>query len=163
MPFSKAKNQLVANDAQQRRLLQEDAEAKLGLTHTFAYQEEVDATTGLFTYTFEQNDYVNLRQSVIQSLRKSDAFSEVIDVSDGQPAEDSLRLVLVFAESGIVKTPATFKCILNGTARVEGGSADAALACDIAIKATSLLSVSGAKSKAIEMYLAKIGELLKSL
>jgi hypothetical protein len=147
MPFSKAKNQLVATDAQQRRLL----------------QEEVDATTGLFTYTFEQNDYVNLRQSVIQSLRKSDAFSEVIDVSDGQPAEDSLRLVLVFAESGIVKTPATFKCILNGTARVEGGSADAALACDIAIKATSLLSVSGAKSKAIEMYLAKIGELLKSL
>lgn len=160
MPWTKAEKQLFANDAERRG---EMLTGVGGNAVEAALYEAVDEWTGMFTYTFDEYDYANLRASVIQSLQKSEAFSDVLDVSDAPPPEDGHRLVLKFFESGIVQTPATSKCILIGSARVEKGSADVAPARPITIEATSLLSVSGAKSKAMKMYLAQIGELLKSL
>lgn len=160
MPWTKADKQLSANDAQQR------GQMLMGIGGNAveaALYEDVDKWTGMFTYTFDEYDYANLRASVIQSLQKSEAFSKVIDVSDATPPEDGHRLILKFFESGIVQTPATSKCILIGSARVAKGSTDVAPARPITIEETSLLSVSGAKSKAMKMYLAQIGELLQSL
>ena len=113
MPWEKAKKSLSASDAKQRSDMGFEAVGVLAGPH-----EAVDEATGLFTYTFDQDDYENLRQSVIQSLHKSEAFSEVIDVSDATPPDSDLRLVLTFSESGIVQTPATSKCILKGSQRV---------------------------------------------
>lgn len=158
MPWAKVTNSLSTSDAHQRSVM------AFGLVGALAGPHEmVDEKTGMFTYTFDKDDYANLRQSIIQSLHKSEAFSEVIDVSDAPPPGDDLRLDLAFYESGIVQTPATSKCILRGLARVVGGTADAAKPRIIDIEATSLLSVSGAKGKAMKKYLAEIGELLKSL
>jgi hypothetical protein len=158
MPWTKAKKNLSASDARRRQEMAFEAVGVLS-----GPIEAVDEATGLFTYTFDKDDYANLRQSVIQSLQESEAFSEVLDVSDTPPPDDDLRLVLTFSESGIKQTPATSKCILNGSAQVVRGTADAGQTRDIAIEATSFLSVSGAKNKAIKMYLAEVSELLKSL
>jgi hypothetical protein len=158
MPWEKAKKSLSASDAKQRAEMAQEAVGILAGPH-----EAVDDATGLFTYTFNQDDYANLRQSVIQSLIKSEAFSDVIDVSDTPPTSDDLKLILTFSKSGIVQTPATSKCILNGLARIVKDTDDAVPTRKIAIEATSFLSVNGAKNKAIKEYLVEIGELLKSL
>ena len=80
--------------------------ASRGFKWRGALTDLVDKETGLYT-SFDDQDYLILRQSLIQSLIESQCFKEVLDIQNENESANEPRLYLSFDESGVNQTSLT--------------------------------------------------------
>ena len=64
-------------------------------------------------------DYANLRQSLIQSLRKGQIFKAIHDIQNENESSNGIRVYISFDESGINQTSFESFCVLNAYAWTE--------------------------------------------
>jgi hypothetical protein len=122
----------------------------------------IGRTTGIYTYTFGDDDYKNLRTSLVESLRSSGAFQNVVDQVDERSLPDGVRLYIKFSESGMNKTALgmSFICILKAIAWTEDSNSNVLNKKDISINEESIMTVSAAKNQAIEKFVLEVASIL---
>lgn len=140
MPYAAAEKQYTTSDAGRRGLL--------GLV--------IDANTGIYTYKVDARDYANLRESIIQSLRKSDAFKDVRDIQNESESRTGVCLFLKINESGMRQTAFTFVCVIKGKAWTSDASGRIITQKDINVEQSSAFTVGAAKSKAISKCVQEV-------
>ena len=143
MPFSEAKKRLASTDPKWRGSL----------------AELIDRETGLYT-SFDNEDYANLRQSLIQSLRKSQIFKAIHDIQNETESDNRIRLYISFDESGINQTSFESFCVLNAFAWTEIAGDSVLSKKEIKTKGRSSWSASGAKNDAITKFIKEVAQLI---
>jgi hypothetical protein len=121
-------------------------------------------TKDLGTHSFDDSDFQNLRQSLIQSLQAASAFGEIVDANgvgpEAPPTPGAWRLRVEFELTGMKQTPFTSTCLLKGTCSFEGPDGRVVRAQKVDVVEDSLMTVSAAKNSAIESF---VEECAKSL
>jgi hypothetical protein len=143
MPFSEAKKRLASR----------------GFKWRGAIVDLIDRETGLYT-SFDDEDYANLRQSLIQSLRRSQIFKAINDIQNENVSANGIRLYISFDESGINQTSLESFCVLNAYAWTEIEGDSVLSKKEIKTKGRSNWSASGAKNDAITKFIKEVAQLI---
>lgn len=72
-----------------------------------------------FDHFFGETDFLNLREALITSVKESNAFKEVVNVTDVNQITPGLKLYVTIEESGEDLHFASVDCTLNGKVRIE--------------------------------------------
>jgi hypothetical protein len=117
-----------------------------------------------YTYTFEKDDYANLKKSLVQSLKNSNLYDEVItrDSLSLGCQKDDIILYYRFDNCGMKFTPAISTCILHYQFVIINSEGKPIKKSDIKIEETSMMSVSAAKNKAIRQFVNKTYDALSN-
>ena len=124
---------------------------------TFA--ELIDKETGLYT-SLDNKDYVNLRQSLIQSLKKSQSFKAIHDIQNENESINGTRLYISFDESGINQTSFESFCVINAYAWTEIAGDSVLSKKEIKTKGSSSWSAKKAKNDAIVKFIKEVAQLI---
>ena len=143
MPFSEAKKRLASR----------------GFKWRGAIVDLIDRKTGLYT-SFDDDDYANLRQSLIQSLRKSQSFKAIHDIQNENESADGIRLYISFDESGINQTSFESFCVLNAYAWTEIAGDSVLSKKEIKTRGRSSWSAGGAKNDAITKFIKEVAQFI---
>lgn len=144
MPFEAAKKQFATSDASDR--------GPLGVA--------IDSETSIYTYKFDDEDYANLRKSIIESLQKEASFKGVHDVSNEGEIGTGTKLYIDFTESGIGSAGwGGFTCAINAYAWTEDATGNVLAKEEIAVLERSGMTVAGAKNKAITKFVREVSGL----
>ena len=144
MPFAVAEKRFAASDASVR--------GALGVA--------IDYETGIYTYRFADEDYANLRKSIIESLDKEDSFKGVQDASSQTENGAGTSLYVKFIESGTESESwGGFACALKAHAWTEDATGNVLANREIAVLEKSQMSVGAAKNKAITEFVREVSEL----
>lgn len=144
MPFETAKKRFATSDA--------GARGPIGVL--------LDQRTGLYTYKFDDKDYANLRNSVIESLLKGGFFKGVHDVTYDGEVGTGTRLYINFSESGMGRSGwGGYTCALNAYAWTEDATGNVLAKKEIAVIEKSGMGVGAAKNKAITQFVREVSGL----
>jgi hypothetical protein len=121
----------------------------------------IDKDEGLYT-SFDEQDYSNLRNSMIESLKKSQSFKAVHDIQNENDSVNGIRLYLSFDESGVNQTSLRSFCFLNAFAWTEASQDSVISKKEINTKGSSSWSMNGAKNSAITKFIKEIADLLST-
>ena len=146
MPLADAKNRLATKSPKWRGKL----------TNVIARE------TGLFT-PFDEKDYLNLRQLLIRSLRKSQAFKAVHDIQTETTAESGIRVYIRFDESGKTQSSLASFCDLNAFAWIETAADSVLSKKELQTKGRSNWSTGGAKNKAISKFIKEVAQFISNV
>jgi hypothetical protein len=135
--------------------------ASRGFEWRGAITDILNKESGLYT-SFDEQDYTNLRKSLIESLRESQSFQEIYDVHDENESVSGVRLYLSFDESGVNQTSLVSFCFLNAFAWTEASQDSVISKKEIKTKGKSNWSVNGAKNAAITKFIKEIAYLLST-
>jgi hypothetical protein len=112
-------------------------------------------------YAFDDNDYANLRKSVIESLQQGRFFKEVRDISPSVAVGNGTRLYVDFSASGMGSTGwmGGFTCTINAAAWIENPTGKVLATREIAVQGKSEVTVSIAKNEAITKFVQELSKL----
>lgn len=131
-------------------------------------QQSTFMVNGIFlpvshSYTFDNIDQDNLRQSLIISLEQSGIKTEEIRTTTNNIMNaDEIMISATFNQSGISSTAlGGYRCILTGTVSIvsQGKTRNR----DIEIMGSSMGTVSGAKNDAISQFIRNVDHMLQKL
>jgi hypothetical protein len=143
MSFSEAKNRLAAK----------------GIKWRGTITDLIDRDKGLYT-SFNEEDYDNLRQSLVQSFKKSDVFKAVYDIQEEDELLNGICLYIAFDESGINQTSLVLFCFLNAFVWTEIAGDSVLKKAEIKAVGRSSWSPGAAKNDAITKFIREIGDLI---
>jgi hypothetical protein len=125
---------------------------------------EINKRSGLYTYTFDENDLKNLRISVINSLTAANHYSEVSDVPvpGDNLSDNGIRLYIDFESMGVSQKVA-FICEIKAHAKVCDSTEKVLAEKDIYVSEKGVMTLGAAKDKAIEQFIIKLGTLLNNV
>jgi hypothetical protein len=120
-----------------------------------------DRSQGLvYVYRFADEDYENLRKSIIESLDKKDSFKGVQDASSQSENGAGTSLYVEFAESGMETASwGGFACALKAYAWTEDSTGNVLAKREIAVLEKSQMSVGAAKNRAITEFVREVSRL----
>jgi hypothetical protein len=123
--------------------------------------QEINKRSGLYTYTFDEKDLVNLRTSIINSLKATNHFRAVNDIHalDANLSDRGIRLYIDFESMG-VSQKIRFICEIKAHAKIIDFSGKVLIEKDIHISEKGTMALSAAKNSAIETFILEIGKLL---
>jgi hypothetical protein len=125
---------------------------------------EINKRSGLYTYTFDDNDLKNLRISIINSLTAANHYSAVSDVPvpDDNLSDHGIRLYIDFESMGVSQKLA-FICEIKAHAKVCDSREKVLAEKDIHVSEKGVMTLMAAKNKAIEQFIIEIGILLNNV
>ena len=125
---------------------------------------EINKRSGLYTYTFDENDLKNLRISINDSLAAANHFSAVNDVPvpDEALSDRGIRLYIDFESMGVSQKTA-FICEIKAHAKVCDFQENVLAEKDIFVHETGIMTLMAAKNKAIKKFILEIGALLNDV
>jgi hypothetical protein len=153
MPLNPPQRRIVARDWRANTYAPGILPQALGVSNPY------DAS--IYQYTFDEQDYRNLRQSLIESLRAGKYYKAVGDGSIG--ARDDLLLEFSFVESGIQQTFTYSTCIIKGRLTVKQATGKVLRQADVSVEEKSAVTVGASKNAAIRAFLQKTAGVLSSL
>jgi hypothetical protein len=123
--------------------------------------EQYSTTFSYRTYSFNNSDYYNLRQSLKTSLDSAKIFREVREVVDQKEATDGIRMHIEFSESGMKRPLPGFSvvCVLKGKAWTTDAHNNIIAQKDINVEESNL-NVGASKTEAIRVCVQEILSLL---
>jgi hypothetical protein len=124
-----------------------------------AAQERFATREGIYTYKFDDQDYANLRKSIIESLQKNGSFKGVQDVSHETEIVTGTSLYVSFEESGMGSASwGKTACTLRAFAWTEDVTGNVMAEKEITVVETSV-AVRAAKNKAIAKFVQELSGL----
>lgn len=126
--------------------------------------QEINKRSGLYTYTFDDNDLRNLRTSIIDSLKAADHFSRVNDipVPDDNLSDQGIRLYIDLESMGVSQKIA-FVCEIKAHARITDSREKVLAEKDVLVREKGTMTLSAAKNKVIEKFILEIATLLNEI
>jgi hypothetical protein len=117
--------------------------------------------SGLFTYTFDDKDLMNLRNSIVNSLTATNHFNKVndINITDNNLANKGIRLFIDFESMG-VSEKGVFICEINAKTKICDANEKVLEEKDIHIRKKGILTLSEAKNGAIKQFILELESLL---
>ena len=144
MPFADAEKRFATSDAAGR--------GPIGIL--------IEGETGIYTYKFDDQDYSNLRKSLIESLQKVGSFKEIRDVSLETEVVTGTSLYVDFKESGMGSASwGRFVCTLKAFAWTEDVTGNVLAEKEITVVEIGAMSVGAAKNKAIAKFVQELSGL----
>jgi hypothetical protein len=130
----------------------------------FLIANEINKRSGLYTYTFDDNDLRNLRISIIDSLMAANHFNAVNDipVPDDNLSNRGIRLYIDFESMGVSQKVA-FICDIKAHAKLCDLTEKVLVEKDIYVSEKGIMTLMAAKNKAIEKFILEIGSLLNNV
>jgi hypothetical protein len=153
MPFNPPERRIVARDWRANTYAPGILPQALGVPNPY--------NASIYQYTFDEQDYRNLRRSLIESLRTGKYYKAVGDGSIA--ANDGLLLDFAFAESGIQQTFTYSTCIIKGRLTVKQPTGKVLRQADVSVEEKSAVTVGASKNAAIRAFLQKTAGVLNSL
>jgi hypothetical protein len=125
---------------------------------------EINKRSGLYTYTFDDDDLKNLRISIINSLKAANHFSVVNDVPipDDKLSDRGIRMYIDFESMGVSQKVA-FICEIKAHIKICGFAEKVLAEKDIHVSEKGVMTLMAAKNKAIEEFILEIGNILNSI
>ena len=125
---------------------------------------EINKRSGLYTYTFDDDDLKNLRISIINSLTAANHFSAVNDVPvpDDNLSDRGIRLYIDFESMGVSQKVA-FICEIKAHAKIRDFTEKVLAEKDIYVREKGVMTLMAAKNKAIEKFILEIGAFLNNV
>ena len=125
---------------------------------------EINKRSGLYTYTFDDDDLKNLRISIINSLTAANHFSAVNDVPvpDDNLSDRGICLYIDFESMGVSQKIA-FICEIKAHAKICDFTEKVLAEKDIYVREKGVMTLMAAKNKAIEKFILEIGTLLNNV
>lgn len=125
---------------------------------------EINRRSGLYTYTFDDKDLMNLRTSIINSLKAAKHFSAVHDISSSNEnlSDHGIRLYIDFESMG-VSQEIRFICEIKAHAKITDSRNKILVEKDIHVSERGTISLSAAKNSAIEIFIFEIAKLLNDV
>jgi hypothetical protein len=125
---------------------------------------EINKRSGLYTYTFDDDDLKNLRISIINSLTAANHFSAVNDVPvpDDNLSDRGIRLYIDFESMGVSQKIA-FICEIKAHAKICDFKEKVLAEKDIYVREKGIMTLGAAKNNAIEKFILEIGTLLNNV
>ncbi len=139
-----------------------DAEERLNSIHTDWVghgRKILEQKSGLYT-PCNKEDHSVLRRSLIKSLRKSQAFKDVVDVRSTNELNSDMRLYMSFVKSGMYQTSYESFCVINAFVWVETATDSVMVKKQITSKGQSGWSKKGARNDAIGKFIFEVSRLL---
>ena len=129
-----------------------------------AITREINRRSGIYTYTFEDKDLMNLRASIVQSLSRAGHYSEVNDIIslEDQPIEKGLLLYIDFKKMGVSQKIA-FICEIEATIRITDASGNTLARKEVLVQGKGIMTLGAGKNQAIERFLEQIASLLNQV
>jgi calcineurin-like phosphoesterase len=126
--------------------------------------QEINRRSGLYTYTFDDNDLKNLRTSIIDSLKATNHFRAVNEIlaTDVTMSDQGKRLYIDFESMG-VSQKIRFICEIKARARITDSTEKVLVEKDIYVSEKGTMTLSAAKNKAIEEFILEISRLLNAI
>lgn len=126
--------------------------------------QEINKRSGLYTYTFDDNDLKNLRTSIIGSLKAANHFSRVNDipVPDDNLSDQGIRLYIDLESMGVSQKIA-FVCEIKAHARITDSREKVLAEKDVLVREKGTMTLSAAKNKVIEKFILEIATLLNEI
>jgi calcineurin-like phosphoesterase len=126
--------------------------------------QEINRRSGLYTYTFDDNDLKNLRTSIIASLKATNHFRAVNEIlaTDVTMSDQGKRLYIDFESMG-VSQKIRFICEIKARARITDSTEKVLVEKDIYVSEKGTMTLSAAKNKAIEEFIFEISRLLNAI
>ena len=124
----------------------------------------INERSGIYTYTFDDKDLMNLRTSIVNSLRAARYFDAVNDIpvlNENVP-DKGIRLYIDFKSMGVSQT-AVFICEINAHARVCDISDKVLAEKNINVREKGVMTLMAAKNNAIDKFIREIATLLNSV
>lgn len=130
----------------------------------WAIAHEIDKRSGLYTYTFDDEDLKNLRISIIDSLTAANHFGAVNDVPllDDNLSDRGMRLYIDFESMGVSQKLA-FVCEITAHAKICDFTEKVLAEKDIHVSEKGVWTLMAAKNKAIQKFILEIGTLLNDV
>ena len=125
---------------------------------------EINKRSGLYTYTFDDDDLKNLRISIINSLTAANHFSAVNDVPvpEDNLSDRGIRLYIDFESMGVSQKVA-FICEIKAHAKIRDFTEKVLAEKDIYVREKGVMTLMAAKNKAIEKFILEIGAFLNNV
>jgi hypothetical protein len=124
-----------------------------------AIPDLIDREDGLYT-SCDDEDYAYLRQSLIQSLQKSQIFKAIHDIQNKNELGNGIRLYISFDESGINQTSLESFCVLNAFVWTEIAEDSVLSKKEIRTRGRSSWSASRAKNDAMTKFIKEVAQLI---
>ena len=126
--------------------------------------QEINKRSGLYTYTFDDKDLVNLRTSILNSLKATNHFRAVNDIHalDSNVSDRGIRLYIDFESMG-VSQKIRFICEIKAHAKIIDFSGKVLIEKDIHVSEKGTMALSAAKNGAIETFILEIAKLLNNV
>jgi hypothetical protein len=130
----------------------------------FLITNEINKRSGLYTYTFDDKDLMNLRTSIINSLKATNHFSAVNDIllPDENLSDRGIRLYIDFASMG-VSQKIRFICDIKAHVKLADFRGKVLIEKDIHVTEKGTMSLSAAKNSALETFILEIAKLLNNV
>lgn len=125
---------------------------------------EINKRSGLYTYTFDDDDLKNLRISILNSLTAANHFSAVNDVPvpDDNLSDRGIRLYIDFESMGVSQKVA-FICEIKAHAKIRDFTEKVLAEKDIYVREKGVMTLMAAKNKAIEKFILEVGAFLNNV
>jgi hypothetical protein len=125
---------------------------------------EINKRSGLYTYTFDDDDLKNLRISILNSLTAANHFSAVNDVPvpEDNLSDRGIRLYIDFESMGVSQKVA-FICEIKAHTEIRDFTEKVLAEKDIYVREKGVMTLMAAKNKAIEKFILEIGALLNNV
>ena len=125
---------------------------------------EINKRSGLYTYTFDDEDLKNLRISIIDSLEAANHFSAVNDVPvpDDNLSDPGIRLYIDFESMGVSQKVA-FICEIKAHVKICDSTEKVLAEKDVHVREKGVWTLMAAKNKAIKKFILETGTLLDTV
>ena len=129
-----------------------------------AIAQGINERSGIYTYTFDDKDLINLRTSIVESLREARYFGAVNDIPvlNKKMPDKGIRLYIDFKSMGVSQKTA-FICEINALARVCDKSDKVLAEKNISVREKGIMTLMAAKNNAIEKFIMEIAALLNQV
>ena len=124
-------------------------------------QKKIQERSKAFTYTFDETDLTNLRNSLLLSLKETNHYANVRDINLKQTTNmpNGLQLFIDFERMG-VSQKISFIVEIVGEIKVIDGSGNELGHRAIHVKEKGVMTLSAGKNKAINKFIKEVESLL---
>lgn len=117
---------------------------------------------GMYQYSFGEGDIINLRNSIINSLKESQSFSDVIYLNtidiDVTGNHSAIYVHLQINKTDMFQNYFSSKCLISGKLILKSEKESILFEDDINVEVKSIVSIRDAKNKAIEQFVNDVIE-----